>query len=136
MRIEYLVCTVEDAEDITREGGLLHGFWNEHPYSTVGDFEPTRAFGGLSSLVASGDAYVVGAFTPDRPVGVLALAHHRSLWGTTRLASELLWYVHPDIRGQGHGRRLMQMGKRWAESVGAQLIQAHAGDRQMFVRVA
>ncbi|NBC18280.1 MAG: GNAT family N-acetyltransferase [Bacteroidetes bacterium] len=120
---------------MTREDGLIHGFWNEHFYSTAGDYEAERAFGHLSALVASDDAYVVAANESGRPVGVLALVAHRTMWGTTRVAAEILWYVHPDYRGQGHGRKLMQMGKRWAESANCHLIQAHAGDRQIFVRV-
>jgi len=133
MKIEGL--TVTDAELICREGGLLHSFWDEHEYSTVGDFVSDQAFAALAHFVAADDTLTIGAFDNDAPIGLLALMSHRSFWGTTRLGSEVLWYVTPARRGEGIGRDLMQHGTAWAREKGVQLIQAHADGRQIFVRV-
>src|SRR5262245_42589544 len=63
-------------------------------------------------------------FVAERPegglCGLVEVTIHRTAPGCTtdRIGYLEAWYVDPDVRGQGVGRRLVEAAEAWARSVG------------------
>lgn len=71
-------------------------------------------------------------------VGVFLAALSEDWFSYKQIAGELLWYVHPDYRGNRKGLELYFRAKKWAEMHGCKLRMAHfhnygnAGDLEAF----
>ena len=79
-----------------------------------------RARGETDAWVAEIDGRVVGQAALHRPDGepVLALAQEATGLGVDRLAVLARLLVHPDVRGRGVGRRLVQTATARAHATG------------------
>ncbi len=113
--------TIDDAQAIAAVG---HHFWNEHHYSRFGDYIEENAVEALTTFLST-EGVAMWLYEEDDIKGFLCLVKVPVFWSNFFSSSELLWWVHRDVRKKGVGQQLLAEAKVWARENGCSLIEAH-----------
>lgn len=92
---------------------------NESGWTKELDFNPEYVSAQVSAMIQSDDYLVIGS----DDVGAIMIACVASNWfSPTEQARELIVYVHPSIRKNGHAKKLVDYYIAWAKGRGVARI--------------
>jgi GNAT superfamily N-acetyltransferase len=116
-------------EDVARIAELGVRFNQETPYQQILTVDPALLETLTRSLLANEDALALVSEIDGDVVGVLGMLVTSHPYSGERVASEIVWWVNPNQRGDGV--KMLLYAERWAREKGAVVIQMIAPDRRL-----
>lgn len=122
---EFLQVIVRPAitEDLDAYVNLAADFHEASPMKGVADFDPPgiRAF--LARLLENNDALVLVAELDGEIAGITAcLLYPLYFSPNNQVVQELWWWLTPEARGNGVGKKMYQAIELWAKSRNAKAV--------------
>lgn len=108
-----------DLDALIEIGRACHA---ESPHYGRYPYKETRLRALLANVLESGDATILVAEKDSRIVGVLVAMVGAYFFTSARYATDLVFYVLPDVRGGPYAKRLVDAFERWAHDQGADEI--------------
>lgn len=108
--------TIDDLPEIVSR---IRDAGNESGWASTLEFNPEHVAVQAASMIGSENFLVIGS----NDVGAVLIASLACNWYSPTLqASELIVYVHPDVRCSGRARELVSKYIEWAKEKGAKKI--------------
>lgn len=102
----------DDYEDIVH---LCLEFAYDSTYSDLGvDEDKTRR--SVQEIMNAPESVVIVYTVDDQPVGLIAGKIIETLFSSTKIASEIVWWVSPDFRNTRKSIELVRAFEYWAET--------------------
>lgn len=101
---------------------LLEEALKESPYKDFG-FNKDNIVQALTHMLSASNTNLILLMCSPNPVGVLiATKSDISPFFTVSIATELLWWVHPDYRNDPRNIKMLGAFEYWAKTVGCQRV--------------
>lgn len=110
--------TLEDAIDVMELGRGMHRHSSFAPLR----YDGHQVLDFLDRLILSPGHAVFVARDREQLVGFVLASTHQSFFGPDKVASEHAFFVHPDYRGGGAAKQLVNAYEDWAVRNGAKRI--------------
>lgn len=118
------IATIEDIETILKMG---EQFVSEINYGHITNAEKYRR---VAEEVLQADKKEKIVLLCD-DVGILAGLVTPMIFSDTLVATELMWWVHPDHRAKDVGSQLLKTFEYWASQVGAKFVSMTSVDERV-----
>lgn len=120
--MQLKVATVEDFSTVKR---MALAFLKESPYSNYPKDDTKMETIIFSFLLDKEERVCILAFSDEgKPIGIIAGYLNEALFTNEKVASEVMWWVHPDFRKRSRaGIELLEAFQHWSRMVGSSYIQ-------------
>lgn len=112
-------------EDFATVKKMSLSFLKESPYSNYPKDETKMESIIFSFLLNNEERICILAFSDeDKPIGIIAGYLNEALFTNEKVASEVMWWVHPKYRKRSRaGIELLEAFQHWSRMVGSSYIQ-------------